>query len=228
MWTTLDALLGLDKTVCLPAKALFGVAVAVAAVLFAVVLSFQGALSQARAVARSQARQSKKQSPPQQQQQQQQQSQTREEAPDAAAAASAPSEEVTVSTEELATAKQFGLLDGPYKMVLCVNMNLKMEKGKIAAQCGHATLACYKKSLKMSPTAVSWWERLGQAKIALKVPDEAEMAAIQEKARALGLATYIVEDAGRTQIAAGSRTVLGIGPAPVKVIDSITSHLKLL
>ena len=33
---------------------------------------------------------------------------------------------------------------------------------------------------------------------------------------------------GRTQIAAGSRTVLGIGPGPVKVIDSVTSHLKLL
>jgi PTH2 family peptidyl-tRNA hydrolase len=33
---------------------------------------------------------------------------------------------------------------------------------------------------------------------------------------------------GRTQIAAGSRTVLGIGPGPVKTIDKVTSHLKLL
>lgn len=123
---------------------------------------------------------------------------------------------------------KFGLLDGPYKMVLCVNTSLKMEKGKIAAQCGHATLACYRKSLKLCPDAVGWWEHLGQAKIALKIPDDAEMDALQAKARALGLVSYIVEDAGRTQIAAGSRTVLGIGPAPVSVIDSIAAHLKLL
>jgi PTH2 family peptidyl-tRNA hydrolase len=39
---------------------------------------------------------------------------------------------------------------------------------------------------------------------------------------------YLVEDAGRTQIAAGSKTVLAIGPAPVAELDRITSHLKLL
>lgn len=43
-----------------------------------------------------------------------------------------------------------------------------------------------------------------------------------------GLITYVVEDAGRTQIAAGSRTVLAIGPAPVSVFESLTGHLKLL
>ena len=120
------------------------------------------------------------------------------------------------------------MLDAPYKMILCVNMSLKMEKGKIAAQCGHATLACYRKSLRMCPSSLKWWESFGQAKIALKIEGEKEMQELQAKAQALGLVTYIVEDAGRTQIAAGSRTVLGIGPAPVKVIDSIASHLKLL
>ena len=29
---------------------------------------------------------------------------------------------------------------GPVKMVLCVRQDLKMSKGKIAAQCGHASL----------------------------------------------------------------------------------------
>jgi len=38
----------------------------------------------------------------------------------------------------------------------------------------------------------------------------------------------VQEDAGRTQIAAGSRTVLAIGPAPVKEIDAVTGELKLL
>jgi len=34
----------------------------------------------------------------------------------------------------------YGIFDAPFKMMLCVNMELKMDKGKIAAQCGHATL----------------------------------------------------------------------------------------
>ncbi|CAM9864636.1 unnamed protein product [Discosporangium mesarthrocarpum] len=35
-------------------------------------------------------------------------------------------------------------------------------------------------------------------------------------------------DAGRTQIAAGSHTVLAIGPAPVSAFEGITSHLSLM
>lgn len=42
------------------------------------------------------------------------------------------------------------------------------------------------------------------------------------------LAPHSQEDAGRTQIAAGSLTVLAIGPAPVKEVDAVTGHLKLL
>ena len=43
-----------------------------------------------------------------------------------------------------------------------------------------------------------------------------------------GLMTYLVVDAGRTQIAAGSKTVLAIGPALKSQIDAVTGHLKLL
>ncbi len=43
-----------------------------------------------------------------------------------------------------------------------------------------------------------------------------------------GLMSYLVVDAGRTQIAAGSKTVLAIGPAPKSQLDEITGHLKLL
>lgn len=48
------------------------------------------------------------------------------------------------------------------------------------------------------------------------------------QAEKAGLVTYLVADAGRTQIAAGSRTVLAIGPAPVSAFEEITGHLKLL
>src|SRR3546814_7365924 len=49
-----------------------------------------------------------------------------------------------------------GPLAGQYKMVLCVNMGLKMGKGKIAAQCSHATLGAYKRALRSCPEAVKW------------------------------------------------------------------------
>lgn len=52
--------------------------------------------------------------------------------------------------------------------------------------------------------------------------------ALGKKARAAGLVTYTVQDAGRTQVAPGSRTVLAIGPAPRTAFDAITGHLKLL
>ena len=122
----------------------------------------------------------------------------------------------------------YGLLDAPYKMVLCVNMGLKMEKGKIAAQCSHATLGAFKMASQYSASAVRWWQRTGQAKIAVKIDNDLKMEELAAVARKAGLVTYIVMDAGRTQIAAGSKTVLAIGPAPVKVIDKFTSSLKLL
>eukprot|EP00983_Pelagomonas_calceolata_P123406 1161001-Pelagomonas_calceolata.AAC.4 len=51
---------------------------------------------------------------------------------------------------------------------------------------------------------------------------------LAEKATAAGLPAYIVCDAGRTQIAAGSQTVLAVGPAPKSAVDAVTGHLKLL
>ncbi|EKX53634.1 hypothetical protein GUITHDRAFT_64118, partial [Guillardia theta CCMP2712] len=112
--------------------------------------------------------------------------------------------------------------------VLVVNQELKMGKGKIAAQCGHAVLGAYKRGKKYAPSALTWWEKFGQAKICVQCPTEDEMWEIAKKAGAKGLITYIVMDAGRTQIAAGSRTVLAIGPAPEQQFKGLTDHLKLL
>lgn len=105
-----------------------------------------------------------------------------------------------------------------------------MTAGKIAAQCGHATLACYKNFLKNDSKSVILrrWERTGQAKIALQVKSEDEMEVLQATAISLGVVAEVIQDAGRTQIASGSHTVLGIGPAPKSVIDKITGTLKLL
>ncbi|KAG4441566.1 hypothetical protein IFR05_002951 [Cadophora sp. M221] len=116
------------------------------------------------------------------------------------------------------------------KMVLVVRTDLGMTKGKIAAQCGHATLACYKHFLKHDPKSkiLRRWERGGQMKIALQAKSEEDLDTLQATAVSLGLVAEIIADAGRTQIASGSHTVLGIGPGPASIINQVTGTLKLL
>ncbi|KAL4780749.1 peptidyl-tRNA hydrolase PTH2-domain-containing protein [Aspergillus varians] len=115
------------------------------------------------------------------------------------------------------------------KLVLVVRTDLGMTKGKIAAQCSHATLACYKYLVAnpASSTILRRWEGQGQAKIALQIKSEEDLQLLQAQAISLGLCARVIQDAGRTQIASGSRTVLGV-LGPKSVVDSVTGHLKLL
>ncbi|KAL7930136.1 peptidyl-tRNA hydrolase PTH2 domain-containing protein [Trichoderma chlorosporum] len=119
------------------------------------------------------------------------------------------------------------------KLVLVVRTDLGMTKGKIAAQCSHATLACYKALAHADPASperkvLARWERFGQAKIAVQIKSQADMLELRGKARAMGLTAEVIQDAGRTQIEAGSMTVLGVGPGPKSLVDKVTGHLKLL
>lgn len=116
----------------------------------------------------------------------------------------------------------------PFKQVLCVNTDLKkMDKGKAMAQCSHATLGAYRMAQRYAPANVRHWQMLGQTKIALKCT-EAQMLEVAENAKKLGVISYTVEDAGRTQIPAGSKTVCALGPAPQSLIDQITGGFKLM
>jgi peptidyl-tRNA hydrolase len=65
-------------------------------------------------------------------------------------------------------------------------------------------------------------------KVAVQVKSEEELEVLQAQAVSLGIVARVVRDAGRTQIAAGSATVLGVGPAPKAVVDQVTGGLKLL
>jgi peptidyl-tRNA hydrolase len=67
----------------------------------------------------------------------------------------------------------------------------------------------------------------GQAKVALQCKSEDELLILQAAAISLSLTAKVIHDAGRTQIAEGSATVLGIGPGPKSIIDQVTGGLKL-
>ncbi|XP_058183027.1 uncharacterized protein LOC131300966 [Rhododendron vialii] len=114
-----------------------------------------------------------------------------------------------------------------FKMVLVVRNDLKMGKGKIAAQCSHATLGLYKKLLRRAPKSLNRWEMCGQVKVVVKIENEEDLLVLQERAQSLNLPTHITIDAGRTQIAPNSRTVMAI-MGPADMVDDVTGGLKLL
>jgi peptidyl-tRNA hydrolase len=115
------------------------------------------------------------------------------------------------------------------KMVLCVRTDLKMGKGKMCAQCGHAALGAYQEGLEQAPELTQHWDYHGAAKIACKVKSEAQMMELQAKATEAGFVNYVVHDAGHTQVAPNTRTVLAI-LAPVGEDNriAITKDLSLL
>lgn len=117
-----------------------------------------------------------------------------------------------------------------HKMVFVVNMELNMGVGKVAAQCAHAAIALHRIMIDDTQrygAMLMSWEQFGETKIVLKGENSAQLSELAKKAESLGLPNYIVQDAGRTQIAAGSQTVLGI-MGKVDTVDSITGKLKLL
>ncbi|KAL6073565.1 aminoacyl-tRNA hydrolase [Balamuthia mandrillaris] len=114
-----------------------------------------------------------------------------------------------------------------YKMVLCVRSDLKMQAGKVAAQCGHAAVGAYKSAKKQSVEAVKRWALFGSPKIAVKIPDEATLMEVQRAASKAGVPYHIVADAGRTQVESGSLTVIAVGPGPQSKVDQVTGSFKL-
>jgi len=112
-----------------------------------------------------------------------------------------------------------------YKQVIVLRKDLKMGKGKIAAQSCHACLAAYRKAKK---DVVDAWMKMGEKKVVLKVKTEKDLLKIYEKAKKAKLPCVLIRDAGLTQLKTGAVTAVGIGPDEEKKIDKITGKLKML
>lgn len=111
------------------------------------------------------------------------------------------------------------------KQVIVVNGALALPAGKLAAQVAHAAVGAF---LAAGGAAQMAWLQAGMPKIVLGGADEAALLALETAARASELPCCLVRDAGRTVVAAGTITCLGIGPAPASSIDSLTGMLPLL
>lgn len=111
------------------------------------------------------------------------------------------------------------------KQVFIVRSDLKMGKGKIAAQVAHAAIECYKKA---SSDEIRKWEDEGSKKVVLKVKDLEDLMHYHRICTSKKIKCSLIRDAGHTQVEPGSVTVLGIGPVDDNIIEPITGNLKMI
>lgn len=135
------------------------------------------------------------------------------------------------------------------KMMIVMRRDLKMRKGKIAAQAGHASieavLTALHKEGRMSDlimtsegmclkdegreaTPLSDWFRYGCAKVCVYVDSEEALLAIANKAREMGVIASVITDAGMTEFhGVPTKTCLALEPLPTEIADELTGGLPL-
>ena len=114
-----------------------------------------------------------------------------------------------------------------YKQAIVMRTDLKMSRGKIAAQAGHAAVSAAEEARKNFSDWWKAWIEEGQCKIAVRAESEQELLELQRKARELKLPSALVVDRGLTELPPDTITCLGIGPAPSSQVDEITGKLHL-
>jgi peptidyl-tRNA hydrolase, PTH2 family len=115
------------------------------------------------------------------------------------------------------------------KLALVVRTDLGMGRGKIAAQVAHAAVTAVLAGLGgLGEADLAAWLQEGQPKVVLKVADGAQLDDVVRQARAAGLPTEVICDAGRTQVTPGTLTCCALGPADTTRIDAVTGALSLL
>jgi len=115
-----------------------------------------------------------------------------------------------------------------YKMVIVTRKDLDLSPGKLAAQVAHAAVTCALDTKKTNAKWFNKWQSEGAKKAVVKVECEDDFYPLKKKADQLNIISHIISDAGHTEIPAGTKTVLGIGPAPNNIIDQVTGDLPLL
>jgi PTH2 family peptidyl-tRNA hydrolase len=119
-------------------------------------------------------------------------------------------------------------MDFEYKMVIVTRKDLKLSIGKLAAQVAHAAVECAIETKKNKSKWYNKWMAEGGKKAVVKVETDDNFLPLKKKAEQLKIIAVIIQDAGHTEITAGTKTVLGVGPAPSNLIDQITGDLSLL
>ena len=115
-----------------------------------------------------------------------------------------------------------------YKLVIVTRQDLKLSPGKLAVQVAHAAVSCALSAKRKETEWFESWYEEGQKKVVVKAPALQDLFVLKQTAERAGLSVALIQDAGMTEIPAGTITCLGIGPGPANAVDKITGHLKLV
>lgn len=107
-----------------------------------------------------------------------------------------------------------------------------MRKGKIAAQCSHASMMFLVDKIKnneeITDVQKKWLDN-DFTKICVGVDSEEDLIEIYENSIKNKVEVHIVTDVGKTEFKGiPTKTCLAIGPDYANIIDPICKHLKLL
>jgi PTH2 family peptidyl-tRNA hydrolase len=136
------------------------------------------------------------------------------------------------------------------KQVIVIRKDLRMRKGKVAAQAAHAAMkvlldrmefheyakgstiweGCYVMHMTLFESEpLMRWIKGAFTKIVVYVDNEKEMLNLKRKAEDAGLLTALITDAGRTEFhGERTNTAIAIGPAWDSELEPITGDLPLL
>jgi len=109
-------------------------------------------------------------------------------------------------------------------MALVVRQDLALTTGKIAAQCAHAAVDVVRAARRTR--LLERWRAGGSRKVVLAVEDLDRMRELHASVPN-GCYASLVTDAGRTEIPAGTTTVLGL-MGPRRAMDTLVRHLETL
>ena len=124
-----------------------------------------------------------------------------------------------------------------HKQTLVLRKDLNMRKGKMVAQGAHASLRAILQlgHRQQEGFVIPLDERLEPwllgrfKKICVSVNSEAELLSVHEAARAAGLITALIQDAGLTEFGGvPTYTALAVGPDREDRVDAVTGTLPLL
>lgn len=115
-----------------------------------------------------------------------------------------------------------------YKMCIVLRMDLEMSTGKLIAQAAHAAVGASELGKKENHKAWRNWRDEGAKKVALEAESLEELEELQRKADDLDIVNIIIQDAGHTEVLAGTVTALGLGPDRSDKLDKVTGSLPLI